>query len=196
MRCRALIAAAFCAAALPGTAFGAEFRVLSSWDKSYPVVPKFLEVFLKNVETASNGDMKFIMRGPETVPPFEQLQPVSSGAFHLLLTHGSYHIGQTPYLLSLDALGGDLKKWREAGVRDMVDRHYQQRNLKLVALGQTPEQTALQIILRQPIGPSGDLRGRKIPRNPDLCRCFVIARRFAGCSASERNLHRARKGRS
>jgi hypothetical protein len=40
-------------------------------------------------------------------------------------------------------LGGDLKKWREAGVREMVDKHYQKWNLKLVALGQTPERTAL-----------------------------------------------------
>jgi TRAP-type transport system periplasmic protein len=162
MRYRALIAAVFCLAILPGAAFGAEFRVLSSWDKSYPVVPKFLEVFLKNVEAASKGDMKFVLSGPETVPPFEQLQPVSSGVFQILLTHGAYHNGQTPYLLSVEALGGDLNKWREAGVREMVDKHYQKWNLKLVALGQTPERTALQIILRQPIGPSGDLRGRKI----------------------------------
>jgi TRAP-type transport system periplasmic protein len=162
MRYRALIAAVFCLAILPGTAFGVEFRVLSSWDQTYPVRPKFLEVFLKNVETASKGDIKFIISGPETVPPFEQLQPVSSGVFQLLLTHGAYHIGQTPYLLAVEALGGDLNKWREAGIREMVDNHYQKIGLKLVALGQTPEQSALQIILRQPIGPSGDLQGRKI----------------------------------
>ena len=162
MRYRALIAGIFSLAVLPGAAFGVEFRVLSSWDQTYPVRPRFLEVFLKNVETASKGDMKFTISGPETVPPFEQLQPVSSGVFQLLLTHGAYHIKQTPYLLAIEALSGDLTKWREAGVREMVDKHYQKRNLKLVALGQTPEQSALQIILRQPIGPSGDLQGRKI----------------------------------
>jgi TRAP-type C4-dicarboxylate transport system substrate-binding protein len=162
MRYRAWITAAFCVAVLPAAAFGAEFRALSSWDKNYPVVPRFYEVFLKNVEAASNGGMKFVFSGPETVPPFQQLQPVSSGAFQLLLTHGAYHVGETPYLVSLEALGGDLKKWREAGAREMVDKHYQKRNLKLVALGQTPERTALQIICREPIGPSGDLRGRKI----------------------------------
>ena len=162
MRSRAVLAAVFSLAVLPIAAFAAEFRVLSSWDKSYPVVPRFLELYLKNVETASKGDIKFIFSGPETVPPFQQLQPVSSGAFQLLLTHGAYHSGETPYLLSVEALGGDLKKWREAGVRDMVDRHYQKRNLKLVVLGQTPEKTALHMILKQPIGPSGDLQGRKI----------------------------------
>jgi TRAP-type transport system periplasmic protein len=162
MRYRGLLAAVSCLATLPFAAFGADFRVVSSWDQSYPVRPKFLEVFLKNVEAASKGDMKFIVSGPETVPPFEQLQPVSSGVFQMLFTHGAYHVGQTPYLVSVEALGGDLKKWREAGVREMVDKHYQKRNLKLVALGQTPERSALQIILRQPIGPSGDLQGRKI----------------------------------
>jgi len=162
MRHRVLIAAAFCLTLAPFAAWSAEFRALSSWDQSYPVRPKFFEVFLKNVETASKGDMKFLVSGPETVPPFEQLQPVGSGVFQVLFTHGAYHVGQTPYLTSVEALGGDLKKWREAGVRDMVDRHYQKFNLKLVALGQTPERSALQVILRQPIGPSGDLKGRKI----------------------------------
>jgi TRAP-type C4-dicarboxylate transport system substrate-binding protein len=162
MRHRAVSAVVFFLAVLPAVAFGAEFRVLSSWDQSYPVRPKFLEVFLKNVETASKGDIKFIISGPETVPPFEQLQPVSSGVFQLLLTHGAYHVGQTPYLLSIEALAGDLNQWREAGVREMVDRHYQKHGLKLVALGQTPERSALQIILRQPVGSSGDLQGRKI----------------------------------
>ena len=162
MRYRALVAGVLSLGLLPGVAFGAQYRVLSSWDQTYPVRPKFLEPFLKNVETASKGEITFIISGPETVPPFEQLQPVSSSVFQLLLTHGAYHIGQTPYLLAVEALRGDLNKWREAGVREMIDNHYQKFGLKLVALGQTPERSALQIILRQPIGPSGDLQGRKI----------------------------------
>ncbi len=159
---RAVVAAVLGVALLPITAFSAEFRVLSSWDSNYPVRPRMLEVFLKNVETASKGDITFRISGPETVPPFEQLQPVGSGVFQILFTHGAYHIGQNPYLLAVEALGGDLKKWREAGVREMVDKAYQKNGLKLVALAQTPEGTALQIILRQPVGASGDLQGRKI----------------------------------
>jgi TRAP-type transport system periplasmic protein len=162
MRFRGLFAAVLGCVMLPTMASSAEFRVLSSWDQSYPLRPKLLEVYLKNVEAASKGDLKFIVSGPETVPPFEQLQPVSSGVFQLLFTHGAYHIGQTPYLLSVEGLSGDIKKWRDAGVRDMVDKHYQKFGLKLVALAQTPENTALQIILRQPPGPSGNLQGRKL----------------------------------
>ena len=139
-----------------------ELRVLSSWDQNYPPRPKLLDVFLKNVETASKGDIKFIVSGPETVPAFEQLQPASTGVFQILFSHGAYHAGQTPFLLATEALSGDLKKWRDAGVREIVDKHYQQHGLKLLALGQSPEGTAFQIILRQPVGPSGDLQGRKI----------------------------------
>lgn len=162
MRYRALTTAILAMMAVSSPALAIELKVLSSWDQTYPVRPVFLELFLKNVETASKGDIKFTISGPETVPPFEQLQPVSSGVFQVLLTHGAYHVGQTPYLLAIEALGGDLKKWRDVGVREMIDKNYQTKNLKLVALGQTPENTALQIILRQPIGPSGDLQGRKI----------------------------------
>ena len=101
MRYRKWVTAAILGLALlPGVSYAADFRVLSSWDQTYLVRPKFLEVFLKNVETASKGDMKFTVSGPETVPPFEQLQPTSSGVFQMLLTHGAYHIGQTPYLTS------------------------------------------------------------------------------------------------
>jgi len=64
--------------------------------------------------------------------------------------------------LSAEGLGGDLAKWRESGIRDEIDKHYQKKNLKLVVLGQTPERTALTMILKQPVGPSGDLQGRKI----------------------------------
>jgi TRAP-type C4-dicarboxylate transport system substrate-binding protein len=146
----------------PFTAGAVEFRVLSSWDPSYPPRPRLLEVFLKNVETASKGDIKFVISGPETVPAFEQLQPAGAGVFQLLFTHGAYHSGQTPFLVAAEALSGDLAKWREAGVQDVIDKHYQKFGLKLIALGQSPDETAYQIILRQPVGPAGDLAGRKI----------------------------------
>ena len=162
MRYRLLAAGLLGLTVASSSAFGVELKALSSWDQTYPVRPVFLESFIKNVENASKGDIKFTVSGPEVVPPFEQLQPVASGVFQVLLTHGAYHVGQTPYLLAIEALGGDLKKWRDEGVREMIDKHYQTKNLKLVALGQTPESTGLQIILRQPIGPSGGLEGRKV----------------------------------
>jgi TRAP-type C4-dicarboxylate transport system substrate-binding protein len=160
--CKWFAAAILGFAFVPSASYALDVRVLSSWDQSYLVRPKFLEVYLKNVEAASKGDLKFTVSGPETVPPFEQLQPTGSGVFQMLLTHGAYHIGQTPYLTSAEGIGGDLKAWREAGIREKIDAHYQKFGLKLVALGQTPPRSALHIMLRQPLGASGDLQGRKI----------------------------------
>jgi len=162
MKFRSLAALAIGLMLCPAAASALELRVLSSWDQSYPPRPKLLEVFLKNVETASKGDITFKISGPETVPAFEQLQPVSTGVFQLLFTHGAYHAGQIPVLLAAEAFSGDLKKWRDTGVREEVDKYYQRVGLKLIALGQAPEGSAYQIILRQPVGPSGDLQGRKI----------------------------------
>ena len=77
----------------------ADIRLLSSWDKTNPAVGTLAEAFAKNVETATKGDLKFIINGPETVPPFEQLQPVAAGAFQMLFTHAIYHYGTTGRLV-------------------------------------------------------------------------------------------------
>jgi hypothetical protein len=66
---------------VPGVSCAADFRVLSSWDQTYLVRPKFLEAFLKNVETASKGDMKFIVSGPETVRLSSSCSPQAAACF-------------------------------------------------------------------------------------------------------------------
>lgn len=151
---------------VPATqAFGAEYRFLSTWDQNYPPRAYIVEPFIKNVEAATKGGMKLTVSGPETVPPFEQLQPVSSGAFHFLFSHGAYHFGTTPFLAALEALGGDMQSRRAAGVWEVVDKHYQKYGLKLIALTMTSD-GGYQIFVRQPIGSSGDLQGRKIRGTP------------------------------
>ena len=143
-------------------AAAAEFRALSSWDQSYLPRTALFEKLLKNIESASKGDIKFRISGPETVPPFEQLQPAGSNVFQILFTHGAYHFGTTPYLVAIEGLSGDLAKWRSAGLKDQVEKHYQRFGLKLLALPQVPEGSAYNIMLKAPVGPSGDLQGRKI----------------------------------
>lgn len=152
---------ALAASVLAAPAFGQEFRLLSSWDKNYAYNPHMLDPFIKGVEEGSKGRIKFVVNGPETVPPFEQLEPVSSGVFHFLFTHGSYHFGTTPAMTVVEALNGDLAAVRSSGLYDMLDKHYQQRQLKLVMLPVSPP-GAYNIILRNPVGPQGDLTGRKI----------------------------------
>ncbi|HZS53215.1 MAG TPA: TRAP transporter substrate-binding protein DctP [Bryobacteraceae bacterium] len=139
-----------------------EFRVLASWDDSHPARRTLLTTYLKNVEVASKGDLSFKLSGPETVPPFEQLQPVSAGIFQMLFTHPGYHTGSTTFLIPIDGLKGDSKTAREAGLYDLIDKHYQRFGMKLIFMTKSIESSGYQIILRQPVGASGDLAGRKI----------------------------------
>ena len=164
---KALVTAAATAiASLPGVAHAADYRFLSSWDQNYPGHKILVLPFIKEVEEASKGSMKIRWSGPETVPSFEQLQPVGSGAFHFLFTHGAYHFGTTPIATAMEALQVDKKEWRAAGIKDFVDKHYQQHGLKMVGLGVSPPNIAYNIILRQPVKPTGDLQGMKIRMTP------------------------------
>ena len=59
MRTKLLIALAAAGSLHAAPLAAAEFRALSSWDQSYLPRTVLFEKFLKNVEAASNGDMKF-----------------------------------------------------------------------------------------------------------------------------------------
>ncbi|MEQ1956663.1 TRAP transporter substrate-binding protein DctP [Mesorhizobium sp. CN2-181] len=159
---RILASLALVAGVLTETATAAELRVISSWDHTYPAYPLLLEQYTKNVEAASDGDIKFKISGPETVPSFEQLQPVGSGVFQLLFTHSAYHFGNTSFLMAVDGLKGDVRKWREAGLIELVDKHYERFNVKVIFMAKPPENSGYQIILRDPVTPAHDMNGRKI----------------------------------
>ncbi len=47
---------------LTTTATAAEYRMLTSWDKSNPAIPVLAEPFAKNVEKASNGAINVCQR--------------------------------------------------------------------------------------------------------------------------------------
>jgi TRAP-type mannitol/chloroaromatic compound transport system substrate-binding protein len=153
-------AIAFGAAFSATTAMATDFRMLASWDGSYPVVPNVAEVYMGMVKDASEGSTTISMTGPEAVPPFEQLQPVSAGVFDLLFTSGAYHSNETSMGLVMDAVKGDPEGRRSSGVWDQVDKAYQEKGLKLIALPTLPE--GYNLLLRKPIGESCDLAGLKI----------------------------------
>ena len=177
MMCFRLIATrmafGLCAAlpALPTVSEAADFRMLSSWDKSFPAVGVIVDTFAKNVEAASKGAIKISVSGPETVPAFEQLQPVISGAFQLVFTAGAYHFGTTPMLTVFESVGGNVESRRASGLFEEIDRHYQKLGVKILAWPMTPD-GSYHVILRQPIGPSGDLAGRKIRGTPSYAGVF------------------------
>lgn len=147
------------------SANAADYRWLSGWDDNYPAMPYIVTPFIKAVEAASKGSIKIQRSGPETVPAFEQLQPVASGAFHFLFTHGAYHFGTTPMLTAIEAIGGTPESRRASGIFELIDKHYQKMGLKLVSIPMGPD-GGYAILLRQPPGPSGDLQGRKIRGTP------------------------------
>src|SRR5262249_4207309 len=98
-----------------------QFRMLSSWDKNYANNPVVLNPFMQGIETATNGRMKFTVSGPETVPPFEQFEPLASGAFDFLFTAGSYHFGTTPLLSVMGALEANLAAVSASGVVEQLN---------------------------------------------------------------------------
>jgi TRAP-type C4-dicarboxylate transport system substrate-binding protein len=148
------------------SAQAADYRLLASWDQNYPGRVVLLNSFMKTVEERTKGSVKFIVSGPETVPAFEQLQPAGAGVYQFLFTHGAYHFGTTPIGTAIEAIGGDLKERSAAGIKDAVDKHYQKFGLKLIAMPMSPMGLGYHLILKAPVGPSGDLTGRKIRATP------------------------------
>lgn len=146
------------------TGHAADYRWLNSWDPSQPGVPLLMQPYVKAVEAASKGSIKMNVSGPEAVPAFEQLQPVASGAFQFLFTHGAYHFGASPLLAVIEALGGTTEQRRTSGVIEAVDKHYQKMGLKLISVPMTID-GGYQIILRKPPTAAGTLQGHKIRGN-------------------------------
>jgi TRAP-type C4-dicarboxylate transport system substrate-binding protein len=141
-----------------------QFRVLSSWDNSYEPVEKILKGFLDRLEAESGGTITSRISGPETFPPFEQLDPVSRGIMDMLFTNGAYHYNDTAVAMSLDALIGGPDKLRESGIWDFADQQYQERGLKLLAVFY--DMNGYAIMLQQPLDPERGLQGRRIRGTP------------------------------
>lgn len=147
-------------AGIAAPAAATDFRMLTSWDSSYPVIPNIASAYTKMVESESDGNTSISMIGPEAVPSFAQLQPVSAGVFDLLFTSGAYHSNEIAVGMVMDAVKADPEARRSSGVWDAVDTAYQQIGLKLIALPTLPH--AYNILLREPIGGDCDFSGLKI----------------------------------
>lgn len=165
LRAAVAIVSLGCSAAL-SIAQAADYRMLSSWDQNYPMRKLLVEPFIKAVNTASKGSVNIRLSGPETVPPFEQLQPTGSGVFHFLFTHGAYHFGTSPIATAVEALSGGLEDWRKAGVKQELDKHYNQFGVTLIGLAVSTPGSGYNILLRQPVKPTGDLAGYKVRGTP------------------------------
>lgn len=135
-------------------------RLLSAWTPNNPNVPLIEAVFIKNVAEASKGEMKIQRSGPEVVPLFEQLQPVSAGVFDLLLTTPGFHQAQSGVANVFDAMKPDPEKLREAGITAWADDYYRKRfGVRIISMIPGPGN---HFVLREALGPDNTLKGRKI----------------------------------
>lgn len=138
-----------------------ELRMLSGFSPNFvwyrEIGPRFIEL----VEEKTAGDTTIAFNGPDTVPTFEQLEPLQVGLFDLLFTHPAYHSGTTAVGLSIDAIAIDPVKRREIGVFDYIDSHYQKLGVKLLSTPGTGTK-GFRYYLREPITGEMGLQGRVI----------------------------------
>ena len=146
-----------------GGAQAKDLRLLASWDNSYAAVNEVLMPFIETLNEETTEDININVMGPETVPPFEQLDPVSRGLFDMLYTNGAYHFNEIAAGMTLDAMNGDTEALREGGVWQAVDEQYQEIGLKLIAV--LYDLNGYHIMLKEPIGEDG-LAGRRIRGTP------------------------------
>lgn len=145
-----------------GTAQATELKMLNILDERYPGTVGMSSEFVKMVEEASNGEITFQVRGPETVPPFEQLQPVQAGVFDIHYSYPVFHAGVTTLAVGLETTSPDPIAYRESGIWDFLDEHYRSLGLKLIAL---PTSHGIHFVMREPLD-GGDMSGLKIRGNP------------------------------
>ena len=161
---RLIIACAALALLIAGPAWAQTktIKLLSSWDRTTLAAVEGALAFQEQVKKISGGKLEVDIKGPETVPAFQQIQPVTAGVFDMLWTHGVYHAGSKGLSLVVDAMEPDLDKRRSSGVFDFLDKYYQKHNkLTMIALVSNGTR-GYQLILRDPLSADGDFKGRKM----------------------------------
>ncbi|WP_416898661.1 MAG: TRAP transporter substrate-binding protein DctP [Minwuia sp.] len=158
--------AGLAAFAQPAVADAAELKILSSFNSTQKPTFAVLERYIENVGKIGGDTVTFVVSGPEVVPIFEQLQPVSSGVFDALYTHPVFHAGEGGLALTVDAIAVDPIARRASGVWDYVDNFYQQKHgLKMVAM-MSVSMYGYHLFTKEPLSDAGDLAGRKVRGTP------------------------------
>lgn len=150
----------------PTPATAAEMKLLSSFNSTQKPTFAVLERYMANVKKIGGDTVTFIVSGPEVVPIFEQLQPVSSGVFDMLYTHPVFHAGEGGLALTVDAINVDPIARRASGIWDSVDKFYQEKHgLKMVAM-MSVSMSGYHLFTKEPLSKDGDLKGRKVRGTP------------------------------
>ncbi|GEN23680.1 hypothetical protein HCU01_16290 [Halomonas cupida] len=148
-----------------GQAAASDLRMLTSYTTTSAYTREVAERYIDMVESASDGEISFNLSGPDVVPPFEQLEPVSAGVFDVLYTHGAYHTNTTGVGAAMDSVFVDPAKVRESGLWDFIDGHYNELGIKLLAIVPLGS-SGFQYVLKEPIEGSPSLEGRRLRGSP------------------------------
>jgi TRAP-type C4-dicarboxylate transport system substrate-binding protein len=111
-----------------------KLKVLSSWTSEYLYVKEWLHPYIQRINQRSAGRLQISSVGPEAIPPFEQLKPLSQGLFDMLFTHPSYHIGEIAVGQGMDLVKGTPKARRAAGFMELLDEAYKKVNAKYLGM--------------------------------------------------------------
>ncbi len=146
-------------------AIAADMKMLTAWGPNHSGTANMAYGYIKLVEDLTDGKVTIKPSGPEVVPGGKQLQPVASGVFDLIYTHGLYHTGTTGIGAAIDAVNGDIEQRRTSGVWDWVDKHYQEtQNLKVLSIPTAT--TGFRFFLKNEMDPGKKLDGMKIRALP------------------------------
>jgi TRAP-type C4-dicarboxylate transport system substrate-binding protein len=158
------LAAILSAASLGSAQAETQLKALSAWATTLPLVPDVYYEFQENVTKASNGEITFQNVGPETVPPFEQLEPLSQGVFDVVFQSSTYHQAQTGMGVVLQNLI-DLhpEKFHGSGMLEWLNDYYR-KNFGVVVLSAYSTGPTT-FVLTKPLDGDTRLDGRKIRTN-------------------------------
>ena len=154
--------------AFAGPAAAQELRLLNAFDSRYPPTKMLVQKYADTITQKTGGKVTFRISGPEVVNAFQQFQPASSGAFDVFFTVQPYHVGTTSVSFGIYSIDPDPAGFRKAGVFDYIAKEYDRYNLKLLAIipGSNKGTGAYHAAMRDPLGPGGDLAGKRVRGNP------------------------------
>tara|TARA_B100000378_G_scaffold248953_1_gene221983 strand:+ start:1367 stop:2371 length:1005 start_codon:yes stop_codon:yes gene_type:complete len=154
---------------LANTAARAEtrLRLISPWPSNLAIVETSETAYINAVREASNGEIIIERSGPEVIPPFQQLEPLSAGVMDLMLSTPAYHQGDTGVgALISGILTPDTDKLRETGVMDWINNYYREKfGVVILAIFADPPN---QFVLTKPLSEDGTLSGMKIRSNANF----------------------------
>lgn len=158
-------AAAFALASFTHSAEAETLRSIRAFPQNLKQVSELYYGFQKAVTEATKGEITFHDSGPETVPPFEQFEPLTQGVFDVMYSAPSYHQAQTGVGVGISAIPetSDPELLSSSGIREWLNDYYRKNfgvfPLAIFAIGETT------FVFSEPLTGDTRLEGRKIRSN-------------------------------